>query len=69
VALSGNCLAYFLWMKGIQNIGPLRTILYSYIIPITAMAFSIPLLGETVTALQMAGALIVFTGIFLARSG
>ena len=69
VALSGNCLAYFLWMKGIQNIGPLRTILYSYIIPITAMTFSIPLLGETVTAMQMAGALIVFTGIFLARSG
>jgi len=27
VGLSGNCLAYFLWMKGIQNIGPLRTIL------------------------------------------
>jgi drug/metabolite transporter (DMT)-like permease len=69
VGLSGNCLAYFLWMKGIQNIGPLRTILYSYLMPITAIAFSIPLLGETITATQIYGGLIVFAGIFLARSG
>lgn len=69
VGLSGNCVAYFLWMKGIQNIGPLRTILYSYLMPITAIAFSVPLLGETVTATQIWGGLIVFTGIFLARSG
>ena len=69
VGLSGNCLAYFLWMKGIQNIGPLRTILYSYLMPITAIAFSVPLLGETVTATQIWGGLVVFTGIFLARSG
>jgi len=69
VGLSGNCLAYFLWMKGIQNIGPLKTILYSYLMPITAIAFSIPLLGETVTATQVWGGLIVFAGVFLARSG
>lgn len=69
VGLSGNCLAYFLWMKGIQNIGPMRTILYSYLMPITAIAFSIPMLGETITAVQAGGGLIVFAGIFLARSG
>jgi drug/metabolite transporter (DMT)-like permease len=69
VGLSGNCLAYFLWMRGIQNIGPLKTILYSYLMPITAIAFSIPLLGETVTGVQVWGGLIVFLGIFLARSG
>ncbi len=69
VALSGNCLAYFLWMKGIQKIGSLRTILYSYLMPITAMVFSVPMLGETVTSTQICGALIVFAGIFLARSG
>jgi drug/metabolite transporter (DMT)-like permease len=69
VGLSGNCLAYFLWMKGIQDIGPLRTILYSYLMPITAIAFSVPLLGETVTATQVWGGLIVFAGIFVARSG
>jgi probable blue pigment (indigoidine) exporter len=69
VGLSGNCLAYFLWMKGIQKIGPLRTILYSYLMPVTAIVFSVPLLDETVTMTQVWGALIVFAGIFLARSG
>ncbi len=68
VAFTGNFLAYFFWMYGIQNIGPMRTILYSYLTPITAILFAVPLLGETLTAGQIWGALIVFGGIFLARS-
>lgn len=69
VAITGNFLAYIFWMRGIQNIGPMRTILYSYLTPITAILFAIPFLGETLTAGQIWGALIVFAGIFLARSG
>jgi O-acetylserine/cysteine efflux transporter len=68
VAFTGNFLAYFFWMRGIQNIGPMRTILYSYLTPITAILFAIPFLGETLTTGQIWGALIVFAGIFLARS-
>ncbi len=68
VAFTGNLLAYFFWMRGIQNIGPMRTILYSYLTPITAILFAIPFLGETLSAAQIWGALIVFAGIFLARS-
>ena len=67
VAFTGNFLAYFFWMRGIQNIGPMRTILYSYLTPITAILFAVPFLGETLTAGQIWGALIVFAGIFLAR--
>ena len=69
VAFTGNFLAYFFWMRGIQNIGPMRTILYSYLTPITAILFAVPFLGETLTTGQIWGALIVFVGIFLARSG
>lgn len=69
VAFTGNFLAYFFWMRGIQNIGPMRTILYSYLTPITAILFAVPFLGETLTTDQIWGALIVFVGIFLARSG
>jgi drug/metabolite transporter (DMT)-like permease len=68
VAILGNCVAYFFWIRGIQNIGPLRTILYQYLIPVTAILFSIPFLKETVTATQVWGAAVVFGGIFLARS-
>ena len=68
VAFTGNFLAYFFWMRGIQNIGPMRTILYSYLTPITAILFAVPFLGETLTSGQIWGAMIVFAGIFLARS-
>jgi drug/metabolite transporter (DMT)-like permease len=69
VAIMGNGLAYFLWMRGIQNIGPMRAILYQYLMPITVILFSVPLLGETLTVTQIGGAAVVFAGIFLARSG
>jgi len=69
VAILGNCVAYFFWIRGIQKIGPLRTILYQYLMPVTAILFSIPFLKETITATQVWGAAVVFGGIFLARSG
>jgi drug/metabolite transporter (DMT)-like permease len=69
VAIMGNCLAYFFWIRGIQNIGPVRTVLYQYLMPVTAILFSIPFLKETITAMQVWGAAVVFVGIFLARSG
>jgi drug/metabolite transporter (DMT)-like permease len=68
VAVMGNSLAYFLWIRGIQNIGPLRAILYQYLMPVTAILFAIPFLGETIRATQVWGAAVVFGGIFLARS-
>ena len=69
VAILGNGLAYFLWVVGIQRIGPLRTILYQYLMPVTAIFCAVPFLQETLTALQIGGAAVVFGGIFLARSG
>jgi drug/metabolite transporter (DMT)-like permease len=68
VAVMGNALAYFLWMKGVEAIGPMRTILYQYLMPVTAILFAVPFLGERLTGEQVAGAVMVFAGIFLARS-
>jgi drug/metabolite transporter (DMT)-like permease len=67
MSILSNCLAYFLWIKGIQNIGPLRAIIYQYLMPVIAILFAIPFLKETMTAMQITGAVIVFLGIFLAR--
>jgi len=69
VAIMGNGLAYFLWIRGIQHIGPMRAVLYQYLMPITVILFSVPFLGETLTVTQLGGAAVVFGGIFLARSG
>jgi drug/metabolite transporter (DMT)-like permease len=68
VGLSGNCLAYFLWMKGIATVGPVRTILYFYLVPITAIASSVMVLGEGVTSTQICGGLIVGLAVLVARS-
>ena len=67
VAILGNCLSSFLWVKGVQDIGPLRTILYQYLTPVTAILFAIPFLHERMTSLQICGSIVVFGGIFIAR--
>jgi len=68
VAFTGNLMAYLLWMHGIQHIGPVRTIFYSYLTPVTAILLAVPFLNETLTPAQIGGALVVFVGVFLARS-
>jgi drug/metabolite transporter (DMT)-like permease len=68
VGIMGNCLGYFLWIVGIKNIGPVRTVLYSYLMPVTAIFLAIPFLEETVTTMQICGASVVLGGILLARS-
>ena len=42
VAILGNCLSSFLWVKGVQDIGPLRTILYQYLTPRNSNPFCYP---------------------------
>jgi drug/metabolite transporter (DMT)-like permease len=68
-ALLGQMIGYFLWIRGIQNIGPLRAIIYQYATPVTAISLAVLFLGETITAMQSLGAFLVFGGIFLARTG
>lgn len=69
LAVMGQGLSYFLWVRGIQNIGSLRTMLYQYLIPVTAILLAVPLLQEALTISQVWGAVIVLGGILLARSG
>ena len=69
VGLMGNCLAYFLYVYGVKNIGALRTVLYQYLTPVAAILFALLFLKESITGPQLLGAGVVFAGIFLARSG
>ena len=67
VGIMGNCVAFFLWVRGVQYIGPLRTILYQYLMPVTAILLAIPFLNESLTLVQACGSITVFVGIFIAR--
>lgn len=60
-------LGYVLWFRAIGEIGPTRTMVYNYLIPVVAVGLAVLTLREHFALMQALGALIVFLGIALAR--
>jgi drug/metabolite transporter (DMT)-like permease len=60
-------IAFSLWYRGISKIGPSKTIIYQYSIPVFAACFAFILLKEKLYFSQLIGAVIVFFSIALAR--
>jgi len=59
--------AYIIWDIGIQKVGPGRTAVYENLTPVVAAFISYLFLGEILTGLQIAGAAMVFLGIYLTK--
>src|SRR5436853_1139346 len=68
-ALFAIALAYIIWNQGVRKIGSTRTAIYSNITPIVAVLVAWPILGEAPTMGQIAGAIIIFIGLYLVRHG
>jgi len=62
-------LAYLLWSYGVRRIGSTRTAIYSNITPIVALLVAWLALGEKPTLGQLAGAVVIFGGVYLVRHG
>jgi len=62
-------LAYVLWYRGVQRIGNSRTAAYVNLTPVVALAVAWLWLGEIPQPLQLLGAVVVLTGLALARLG
>jgi drug/metabolite transporter (DMT)-like permease len=62
-------LAYLIWSYGVRRIGSTRTAIYSNITPIVALLVAWLALGERPTLGQLAGAIVIFAGIYLVRHG
>ncbi|MEK6288548.1 MAG: EamA family transporter [Acidobacteriota bacterium] len=62
-------LAYLIWSYGVRKIGSTRTAIYSNITPVVALLVAWLALGETPTLGQLAGAIVIFAGIYLVRHG
>jgi drug/metabolite transporter (DMT)-like permease len=60
--------AYIIWNLGIQRIGGARTAIYSNLTPVVATLAAALFLNETLTPLKIAGAVIIFMGLYLART-
>jgi drug/metabolite transporter (DMT)-like permease len=68
-ALFAIALAYLIWSYGVRRIGSTRTAIYSNITPIVALLVAWLALGEKPTPGQLAGAVVIFGGIYLVRHG
>ena len=62
-------LAYLIWSYGVRKIGSTRTAIYSNITPVVALLVAWPALGESPTLGQLAGAAVIFSGVYLVRHG
>ncbi len=60
---------YLLWARGMRTLGSTRVAIYSNFTPVFAFLVAWPLLGETPTAWQVSGGVLIFLGLYLTRYG
>ena len=60
-------IAYFIWNASVQRVGAARTAIFSNLIPVFAVITGVVCLDETVSEVQLLGAVCVIAGIVLAR--
>jgi drug/metabolite transporter (DMT)-like permease len=60
-------LTTILWFRALAQIGPSRATLIANLNPFVAAIFALLLLSEQITALQVAGGVLIGGGILLAR--
>jgi drug/metabolite transporter (DMT)-like permease len=60
-------LGYVIWYTGVSRIGSARTSLYDNLVTVFAVASAWILLGENMTVIQIAGAVLVFVSLYAVR--
>jgi drug/metabolite transporter (DMT)-like permease len=59
--------AYVIWNRSVQEVGPSRTVVYMCLTPLIAVIAAAIMLGERPRPLQGAGALLIIAGVLLTR--
>jgi drug/metabolite transporter (DMT)-like permease len=67
-ATAGMVVAMALWGRSVHQLGPKQTMIYVYLEPVSAVIIAAILLGESLSLLQAVGALLAFTGVWLASA-
>jgi drug/metabolite transporter (DMT)-like permease len=60
--------AYLIWHRAVQRIGPTRTAVYLNLVPLMAVAIARWSLGEELTSIQLVGGALVIAGIWITRA-
>lgn len=61
-------LAFVIWNTAIKSTGPSQTAVFGNLVPVVAVVSGAVLLGEAITAVQVAGGTLIIGGVFLTRS-
>jgi drug/metabolite transporter (DMT)-like permease len=65
LAVLGTAVAQLLWFRALRSFGSARTTLVSYLIPATALVYGVVFLSESVSALELAGFVLILAGVAL----
>ncbi|MDI6848346.1 MAG: DMT family transporter [Candidatus Saccharicenans sp.] len=60
---------FIVWYKSVERVGGARTGVYSNLTPVFGVLTAVIFLGDRLSWLQVAGALIIFLGVYLTRNG
>ena len=66
-AVFAIAIGYVIWYTGVSRIGSARTSLYDNLVTVFAVASAWILLAESMTAIQIAGAVLVFVSLYVVR--
>jgi drug/metabolite transporter (DMT)-like permease len=68
-AVFPSILAYLFWNRGVQQVGANRAGLFLYLVPVFGILLAITFLGERLHLFHLAGAALIFTGIYISAAG
>lgn len=63
IAVFASVVAFLLWLHGVAQIGPVRAGQFLHLMPVFGAALAFIFLGEVPTAVQVAGAVLVLSGL------
>jgi len=63
IAIFASAIAFLLWSYGVSRLGPARAGQFLHLMPVFGAGLAVLLLGELPTPTQIAGALLVLSGI------
>jgi probable blue pigment (indigoidine) exporter len=65
-AVVGGVVSTALWGRSMVRLGSWQTMVYAYLEPVSAVVIAAIVLGESLSAIQAAGALLTLIGVWLA---
>ena len=67
LGLFASGVAFFLWQRGIEIIGPVRAGNYIYLVPLLTAVTGVAVLGETLTPVMILGGALILLGLYLSQ--